>query len=136
MYSKEVLIFRIMTYTHHNHLENLAIDYEHDAAYADMEIDPEDLDIAAETKLILHGDTSDGALEGCSYVSVDPHYVGLLSPGQQRLYEILVALQEGAIYAMTSIGKLSHLMGLENPLACAKRLENLQTLGVISGFKM
>lgn len=124
-----------MTYTRHNHPENLALDYEHDLAYADLEIDPADLDAASRTKLIFNGDTSAGVLEDCSYISVDPEYFGELSIGQRRLYEILLALQESAIYAVTTIGKLAQMMDLENPLACGKRLENLQSLGAISGFR-
>ncbi len=126
-----------MTYSRSNHLENLAIEYEHDAAYADLEIDQAVLDDIARTKLILSGgDTKTGVLEDCSYILVDTQYLGQLSPGQQRLYEVLLALQEASIYAVTTIGKLAQLLGLEHPMACGKRLENLQSLGAIAGLKM
>ncbi|MFE4108413.1 hypothetical protein [Almyronema epifaneia] len=124
-----------MTYTRHNHIENLALDYEHDSAYEDFEIDQADLEAAAQTKLILQGETFTGVLEDCSYISVDPQYFGELSVGQRRLYEILLSLQESAIYSVTTIGRLTQAMDLKNPLACGKRLENLQALGVISGFR-
>lgn len=125
-----------MTYSRSNHLENLAIDYEHDDAYVDLEIDQAVLDDIARTKLILSGDTQTGVLEDCSYLSVDAQYQGQLSPGQRRLYEILLSLQEGAIYTVTTIGKLAQMMGLEHPMACGKRLENLQSLGAIAGLRM
>lgn len=125
-----------MTYSRFNHLENMAIDYEHDDAYVDLEIDQAVLDGIARTKLILCGDTQTGVLEDCSYLSVDVQYLGQLSPGQQRLYEILLALQEGALYTVTTIGKLAHMMGLEHPMACGKRLENLQSLGAIAGLRL
>ena len=70
------------------------------------------------------------------YISVDVNFCLNLSPGQQRLYEILVSLQEGAVYSVTTIGKLAEAMGLENPMAAGKRLQNLQLLGAISGFKI
>lgn len=125
-----------MAYSRQNHLENLAIEYEHDDAYEDLAIDQAVLDDIARTKLILCGDTSNGVLEDCSYLSVDSEYVGGMSPGQRRLYEILLALQEGSIYTITTIGRLAEMMRLENPLACGKRLENLQSLGAIAGFKL
>jgi hypothetical protein len=124
-----------MTYLRHNHLENLAIEYEHDDAYDGLEIDQEVLDDIARTKLILCGDTQTGVLEDCSYLAVDPEYQGQLSLGQRRLYEILLDFQEGSIYTVTTIGKLAQMMGLEHPMACGKRLENLQSLGAIAGLK-
>lgn len=125
-----------MTYSRHNHLENLAIAYEHDDAYEDLELDPSVLDETARTKLVIWGETSSGVLEDCSYLYIEPHYAGALSLGQRRLYEILLSLQEGSVYTVTTIGKLAQMMDLENPLACGKRLENLQSLGAIAGLKV
>jgi len=124
-----------MTYSRQNHLENLALAYEHDDAYADLPIDPAIVDEIARIKLVLCGDTTTGVLEDCSYIYVDPDYEGSLSPGQQRLYEVLLALQETSIYTITTLGKLAQSLELEHPMACGKRLENLQSLGAISGFK-
>lgn len=124
-----------MTYSRQNHLENLALTYEHDDAYADLPIDPAIVEEIARIKLVLCGDTTTGVLEDCSYIFVDPDYEGNLSPGQQRLYEVLLALQETSIYTITTLGKLAQGLGLEHPMACGKRLENLQSLGAISGFK-
>jgi hypothetical protein len=125
-----------MAYSRQNHLENLAIEYEHDDAYEDLAIDQAVLDDIARAKLILCGDTSTGVLENCSYLSVDSEYVGGMSPGQRRLYEILLGLQEGSIYTITTIGRLAETMDLKHPMACGKRLENLQSLGAIAGFKL
>ena len=124
-----------MTYTRQNHLENLATEYEHDEAYVGLEIDQAVIDHIARTKLILCGDTSTGVLEDCSYIFVDPQYQGSLSLGQRRLYEVLLSLQEGSIYTVTTIDKLAQLMDLQHPMACGKRLENLQSLGAIAGLK-
>lgn len=117
-----------------NNLENLQLYLEHDSGYADIEFSAEELEEAGAPKLVFNH-TSQGILEGCHYITVDIDYALNLSPGEQRLYEILVSLQEGAVYSITTIGRLAEAMGLKNPLAAGKRLENLQSLGAISGFK-
>ena len=122
-------------YAAKNHLENLDLYLEHDAGYEDLDLDAEILDAASAPKLVFNH-TTEGVLEGCHYVTVDTDYCLNLSPGQQKLYEILVSLQEGAVYSVTTVGKLAKAMGLENPMAAGKRLEHLQTLGAISGFKL
>ena len=134
-------------YTVSNNLENLELYLEHDSGYFDWDLTPEELEEAGMPKLVFHGvgeaspgenraeDETEKVLEGCSYITVDTDYHLNLSPGQQRLYEILVSLQEGAVFTVTTVGKLAKAMGLENPLAAGKRLEHLQTLGAISGFK-
>ena len=86
-------------------------------------------------KIVLCGETADGAMENCSYIWVDPTYSGELSPGQRQAYEILLTLQQGTVYTLTTIGKLAEMMGLDWALACGKRLENLQSLGAITGLK-
>lgn len=124
-------------YTTSNNLENLELYLEHDSGYVGWVLTPEDLEEAGMVKLVFHGDPADAeseVLEGCSYIHVDTNYCLNLSPGQQKLYEILVSLQEGAVFTVTTVGKLAQAMGLENPLAAGKRLEHLQTLGAISGF--
>jgi hypothetical protein len=118
-----------------NNLENLELYLEHDAGYEDLDFSPEELEEAGEPKLVFNH-TKKGVLEGCCYITVDVDYCLNLSPGQQRLYEILVALQEGAVYSVTTVGKLAEAMGLKNPLAAGKRLENLQSLKAISGFNL
>ena len=118
-----------------NNLENLELYLEHDSGYVDWDLTPQELEEAGMTKLVFHEKETAEVLEGCSYISVDTNYVLNLSPGQQRLYEILVSLQEGAVFTVTTVGKLAKAMGLENPLAAGKRLEHLQALGAISGFR-
>ncbi|MEM9949164.1 MAG: hypothetical protein AAF810_24280 [Cyanobacteria bacterium P01_D01_bin.36] len=132
-------------YTVSNNLENLELYLEHDSGYVGWVLTLEDIEEVEMLKLVFHGvggASGDGnqadaekILEGCSYITVDPNYCLNLSPGQQKLYEILVSLQEGAVFTVTTVGKLAKAMGLENPLAAMKRLEHLQTLGAISGFQ-
>ena len=122
---------------HINHLENLDLDLEHDEGH-DTSIlnDPEILEEIANEKIILCGDgDSDRSYEGVSYVWVDPNYTGQLSLGQRKLYEILVSAQSTTIYTITTIGKLTEAQRLSNVLSCCKRLENLQAVGAINGYK-
>lgn len=126
-------------YTVSNNLENLPLYLEHDSGYADWELIPAELEEARNTKLVfcqrnLEEDDLD-LLEGCFYVTVDTSYALNLSPAQQRLYEILLALQEAAIHTVTNVGKLTDAMGLEVPYATEKRLEHLDMLGAISGIR-
>lgn len=121
-------------YSRENHLDQLDLDYEHDAAYEDGLLEPAIADQIAQMKLVLCGDSSKGVLEDSSYLSVDPTYAGSLSIGQRQLYEILLTLQQASVYTVTTVGKLAQMMGLQTPMACGKRLENLQSLGAISGF--
>lgn len=129
-----------------NHLENLNLDLEHDDGHEEGLIDPEVIAATAREKLVFcaddgeNGDSpadalSERVLEDCSYIWVDPNYTGQLSPGQQRTYEILLAIQQGMVYGFTTIGRLAEAQGLKNPLACLERLGNLQSLGAIAGLK-
>ena len=117
-----------------NHLQNLSLDGEHDWAYP---IDDEKwpTDEISRVKLILCGDTETGILEDSSYIYVDPDYQGELSIGQRQLYEVLLGLQRSAVYTVTTIGKLTEAIDSTVPWSCVQRLENLQSLGAISGYK-
>lgn len=126
-------------YTVSNNLENLPLYLEHDSGYFHWELIPEELEEARNAKLVfcqrdLEADDPE-LLEGCFYVTVDTNYALNLSPAQQRLYEILLALQEAAIHTVTNVGKLTDAMGLEVPYATEKRLEHLDMLGAISGIR-
>lgn len=123
-----------MSYTRENCLDNLQLWLEHDDGYESLSFSPELQEIAANQKLVICGETT-GVLEDCEYVFADASYGGALSPGQRRLYEILLSIQESTVYAVTTIGKLAKSQGIENPLACSKRLENLRSLQAISGRK-
>jgi|GEM_PF-3366516 len=131
-----------------NHLENFDLNLEHDDGHEDGLISAEVIEATAREKLIFCADDSsdetgrspgnpvqERVLEDCSYIWVDPHYVGQLSPGQQRTYEILLAIQQASVYCVTTVGKLAEAQGLANPLACCERLANLQSLGAIAGYK-
>lgn len=117
-----------------NHLENFALHLEHDEGYEEDDlISPEVIEAIGRKKIVIGGDR---VLDDCSYIWVDLDYMGQLSPGQQKLYEILVAVQKASLYFMTNVEKLAEAQGLKNPSACAERLCNLQSLGAISGFKL
>ena len=122
-----------------NQLDNLDLALEHDNGF---DLSPEDVSdditksIAAERLVLCGDDDSDRSFEGTSYVWVDPDYDGQLSPGQWQLYELLKSLQSAAVYTATTIGKLAEAQGLQNPLACCTRLENLQSLGAIHGLRI
>ena len=130
-------------YTFGNHLENFALDLEHDDGHEEGLISQEVIDSTAREKLVFCTEDSDSPsetlseriLEDCSYIWVDADYLGQLSPGQQRLYEILVAIQQGTVYSVTTVGRLAEAQGLKNPLSCSERLGNLQSLGAISGYR-
>ncbi|MEM7770800.1 MAG: hypothetical protein AAF327_09840 [Cyanobacteria bacterium P01_A01_bin.37] len=123
-----------------NVLENLDLDQEYDDGFdmtpAELN-DPITQSIANE-RIVLCGDEDNGerAYEGTSYIWVAPDYDGQLSPGQRELYGLLKSFQEAAVYTATTIGKLAEAQGLQNPLACCTRLENLQSLGAIHGLKI
>lgn len=129
-----MLSLRAMTYTRINHPENLNIALEYDSAYGDLESDEEFADLASRDKIVISGEST-GVLEDCSYVYVEPDYQGEMSMGQRELYEALLALQSASVYTVTTVGKLTTAIGLTNPLACAQRFANLQSLGAISGLK-
>lgn len=123
-----------------NCLENLSLYLEHDDGY-----DPEFLEEYKEVteelgRIVLVFNASDN-FEGIAGVeaysiSVDTDYPWNLSPGQQKAYELLLPLQTGSVYALTTISKLSEAMDLTCIRAACKRLENLQSLGVIKGLKL
>ena len=118
-----------------NHLESLDLNLEHDDGHEEGLISQAVIEATAREKLVFCAEDSDRVLEDCSYIWVDSSYMGQLSPGQQRLYEILVAIQEGTVYSVTTVGKLAKAQGLQNPLSCCERLGNLQSLGAISGYR-
>lgn len=120
-----------------NHPENLEIYLEHDSGWWDFPLKdhPELVNDAKAHILIFNGNPENKVLgENCSYITVEPNYTGTLSLGQQKAYEVLLTLQESAIYSVTTIEKLAQSLGLEVVLAAGKRLEHLQTLKAISGL--
>lgn len=117
-----------------NELDGLNLEGEYDAPYFDIGLDDEDLSEFAAAKIVIQGSSDAGVMEGCHYLSIDDTYEGELSPGQQELYDILLSFQKSAIYTITTVGKLAETLGLRFPMSVEQRLENLQSLGAISGF--
>ena len=122
-----------------NVLENLQIHLEHDSGYPpDWDVLPDQpeyenyIENARNQILVLNG-VDDKPIEGAYYVSVDEAYAWNLSPGQQELYELLVSMQKGSLYAITTVGQLADAMDLEVIWAAYQRLDNLQSLRAISG---
>ena len=118
-----------------NHLDGFDLSLEHDWGYSIEDPYPEATKRTALVKLVICGEVEPGILEDCSHIYVDPDYKGTLSIGQQRLYDVLLGLQQGAVYTITTIGKLCEALDLQVPLACCHRLDNLQSLGAISGWR-
>lgn len=118
-----------------NHLDGFDLSLEHDWGHPTEDRYPEATQRMSLIKLVICGDVEPGILEGCSHIYVDPDYKGGLSIGQQQLYEVLLGLQRGSVYTITTIGKLCEALDLQVPDACCHRLDNLQSLGAISGFK-
>ncbi|MBT9317688.1 hypothetical protein [Leptothoe spongobia] len=122
--------------------ENLCIDLEHDSGYdADWLSVPVHLEVdekLGNTVLVFNGSADMEDVEGLDvcYIDVDENYPWNLSPGQQKAYELLLPLQQGSTYALTTIKKLARAMELEVIRAAYKRLENLQSLGAISGLNV
>lgn len=121
-------------YRENNLLDGFNLAEEFDPVY-NPDPNPELEAIAKLEKLVVNGDSEARVLEDCSYVWVDEQYSGELSPGQRQTYELLLSLQRSSLYAVTSIGKLCEAQGLTTPWPCLARLDNLQSLGAISGLK-
>ena len=121
-----------------NHPENLELYLEHDVGWAYFSFD-EHIELLNDLKahiLIFNGNPEHKVLgENCSYITVDANYTGALSPGQQKAYEVLLTLQESAVYSVSTMEKLTQSLDLEIVLSTEKLLENLQTLKAISGFR-
>lgn len=119
--------------------EHLCIDLEHDGGYDAQwrqSSDYTDVDECIGNIALVFNGSKDMAVEGMKvcYLTVDESYPWNLSPGQKKAYELLLPLQQGSTYAITTIRKLADAMELEIMHAAYKRLENLQSLGVISGL--
>lgn len=119
--------------------ENLSIELEHDSGWAADVLKRNQAVNEELGRIVLvfnSGDNFEG-IEGIEAycISVDEAYPWNLSPGQQKAYELLLPLQQGSVYAMTTVHKLAEAMGLTVNFAAHHRLTNLQSLGVISGLK-
>lgn len=115
-----------------NNLENLELHLEHDSGYVGTNAEANLARAYGNHKLIFNG-SEDFQAEGCSYIKVDTTYSLNLSPGQQKLYEILVAFETASLHTVTTIGKLAEAMGI-GVAPTVHRLDNLQTLKAIKGL--
>ncbi|MEM9487089.1 MAG: hypothetical protein AAGA83_25745 [Cyanobacteria bacterium P01_F01_bin.116] len=123
-----------------NHQENLCLDLEHDSGYkADFlkRYEETEKDLGKTVLVFNASDQFDGieGVKSCA-IYVEPDYPWNLSPGQQKTYELLLPLQTGSVYAMTTVSKLAEAMELKTMWAVSHRLRNLQSLGIISGLRL
>jgi hypothetical protein len=66
-------------------------------------------------------------------LTVDADYHGTLTPAQRQLWEVLTMVQTASIYAVLTVGKLAQACQT-SPLSIVARLENLSSLGAVSGW--
>lgn len=112
---------------------------EHDEFYSGKKIDEVTAEVDAEIashKIVIQGSSETGSLEDASYLNIYDTFTGELSVGQRQLFELLVSLQRGSLYALTTVAILGKAVGVKHPGAIAARLENLKSLGAISGLKI
>ena len=66
-------------------------------------------------------------------LTVDTDYTGTLTPAQLQLWELLAMVQTASIYAVLTVGRLAQCCQT-TPLSIVARLENLSSLGAVSGW--
>jgi hypothetical protein len=66
-------------------------------------------------------------------LTVDTDYHGTLTPAQLQLWEVLAMVQTASIYAVLTVGKLATVCQT-SPLSIVARLENLTSVGAVSGW--
>ncbi len=66
-------------------------------------------------------------------LTVDTGYTGTLTPAQLQLWEVLVLVQVASVYAVLTVGRLAQACQT-SPLSIVARLENLTSLGAVSGW--
>ncbi|NEP15453.1 MAG: hypothetical protein F6J97_00955 [Leptolyngbya sp. SIO4C1] len=121
-----------------NCLENFDIDSEWDSVHEEALRDEEIRELEEKCrleKIILCGSNEAGNIEGVSYLWVDIDYSLEMSAGQQELYRLLRDIQKSTVYTVTTISKLMEALKLECSFSVLNRLEHLQSIGAISGFK-
>mgnify|MGYP001796880612 FL=1 len=124
-----------------NVLENLQLHLEHDSGYPpDWDVLPDKPEYEnyienARNQILVFNGADDKPIEGAYYVTVDEAYPWNFSPGQQTLYELLLSIQKGSLYAITTVGQLADAMDLKVIWAAYQRLDNLQALKAISGVE-
>jgi hypothetical protein len=66
-------------------------------------------------------------------LTVDTDYTGTLTPAQLQLWEVLTMVQTASVYAVLTVGKLAQCCQT-TPLSIVARLENLSSVGAVSGW--
>ena len=124
-----------------NVLENLQLHLEHDSGYPpDWDVLPDKPEYEnyienAWNQIQVFNGADDKPIEGAYYVTEDEAYPWNFSPGQQTLYELLLSIQRGSLYAITTVGQLADAMDLKVIWAAYQRLDNLQAFKAISGVE-
>jgi hypothetical protein len=108
---------------------------EWDEGYLQDDLDPSIVAGLGNLCLVISGTTSSGKLNGLCYIWVNETFNQPMSKGQKDLLRVLIDYQAGAVYVITSVNLLKRAMGLKNPLSIIQRLENLQSIGAIEGFR-
>lgn len=105
-----------------------------------VDIDVESLDLGCDFDINEHwanetisigGAGPDVVIRHC--LTVDTNYTGTLTPAQLQLWEVLTMVQVASIYAVLTVGKLATACQT-SPLSIVARLENLSSLGAVSGW--
>ena len=118
-----------------NNLEQLPLYLEHDQGYVGLDCTQEEIADIGDIEIVLC-QPGFPKIKGVLSIEVIDNYCLNLSPGQLKLYEMLLAMQKGSTRAFTNIYKLTEALDLVNPLATATRLQHLNDLGAIHGFKL
>ena len=66
-------------------------------------------------------------------LTVDTGYTGTLTPAQRQLWELLSMVQTASVYSVLTVGKLATACQT-TPLSIVARLENLSSVGAVSGW--
>ena len=66
-------------------------------------------------------------------LTVDTDYHGTLTPAQLQLWEVLAMVQVASVYSVLTVGRLATVCQA-TPLSIVARLENLTSVGAVSGW--
>lgn len=105
-----------------------------------VDIDIEALDLGCDFDVNEHwanetisigGTGPDMVVRHC--LTVDADYHGTLTPAQRQLWEVLTLVQVASVYSVLTVGRLATVCQT-TPLSIVARLENLTSLGAVSGW--
>ena len=105
-----------------------------------VDIDIEALDLGCDFDVNAHWANETISIGGAGpdvvirhSLTVDTDYHGTLTPAQLQLWEVLAMVQTASIYAVLTVGKLATVCQT-SPLSIVARLENLTSVGAVSGW--